>query len=113
MRSLAHAMVLVAGCGRYNFEPLSGDDAHVPALTEDFESGALAARWRAKELNGKVVVDATRPHRGAYSLHAHSFATSAMLELNAMIQESETFPALENGLFARTFVYIARSGPIT
>jgi hypothetical protein len=41
-------------------------------LCWDFEQGALPAGWTPyrNEFSGQLVVDATRPHRGMYSLHA-------------------------------------------
>jgi hypothetical protein len=41
----------------------------------DFEEGALPAGWTKyrDEYTGTLLVDATRPHRGAYSLHAKDY----------------------------------------
>jgi hypothetical protein len=44
-------------------------------LCWDFEEGVLPAGWTPyrSEFTGTLLVDATRPHRGTYSLHAKDF----------------------------------------
>ncbi len=113
------AIGIVAGCGRFDFQPLAGDGAaggdgagRTPVLVENFEAGTLVARWTKTEELGTVVVDGTRPHRGSYALHAQSAATTSAVEIQAMIGEGETFPELQGGGFARMFVYIATPGTV-
>jgi hypothetical protein len=45
-------------------------------LCWDFETGGLPPGWEPyrNELNGELVVDATRPHRGGYALHARELS---------------------------------------
>ena len=101
------SVAYLAGCGRYGF------DGHAPVLVEDFEAGAPAALWTRHEINGAVTVDGSRPHRGAYSLHAHTFATASSVEVAAQIYETDTFPVLQSGMFVREFLYVATPGAPT
>jgi hypothetical protein len=81
------------------------------ALCEDFESGALAARWTQHATKGTVGVDQVRVHGGAYAFHAHTNASTPNNNLSANIAESETFPLLQAGVFLRAFLYLPSPAP--
>jgi hypothetical protein len=87
----------------------SGGDSGVGcvhALCEDFESGTLAAWWSKSQDQGSLSVEQTLVHKGSYALHLHSNAVSASTLIDVNINEHRTFPAYENGLYARAFVYL-------
>ena len=75
-------LLVAAGCGRFSFDPLTGDGGTsgdggggCPAFAifcEDFESGSLLPRWPTVETagNGTATITTARPHGGARSLEA-------------------------------------------
>lgn len=74
--------MLVAGCGRLSFDPLSGDGGTTgdggggcPSFAifcDDFESGSLLPKWPTTETagNGVALITTSRPHGGTRSLEA-------------------------------------------
>jgi hypothetical protein len=81
--------------------------AHV--LCEDFESGTLIARWSKLESHGSVTVENTLAHGGSFALRAHANAVTPNNSISAHIAETESFPTLQAGLYARAFVYLPSS----
>jgi hypothetical protein len=72
-------------------------------LCEDFESGALAPIWKqvVGQGGGLIAVDGVRAHSGRYALHVQASATGTATSVGGHIEETQTFPQLQGGLFAR------------
>jgi hypothetical protein len=76
-------------------------DADV-ALCEDFEAGLDAATWSTtKNGDASVVVDELHAARGTKALHVKSTAGNGF----AYITEKKSFPATDNILYGRMFVW--------
>jgi hypothetical protein len=70
-------------------------------LCEDFESGLNTSTWTTtKTGDTTLVVDSTRAARGSKALHIKTTAGDW-----AYIKEVKTFPATNNVLYGRMFVY--------
>jgi hypothetical protein len=80
-------------------------------LCDDFESGQLdLKKWSITKptASAGVVVDATRPHRGKYSLHITVVPGQSS---TAQIADAVTFPAASNTFYTRAFFYISPDLP--
>ena len=72
------------------------------ALCEDFENGLDAAIWTTtKNGDATIEVDAAHPARGSKALHIKTDGSGY-----AYITEKKSFPATNNILYGRMFVYL-------
>jgi len=72
------------------------------ALCEDFENGLDTAIWTTtKSGDATIEVDAAHPARGSKALHIKTAGSGY-----AYITEKKTFPATNNILYGRMFVYL-------
>jgi polysaccharide lyase-like protein len=72
------------------------------ALCEDFENGLDAATWTTtKSGDATIEVDAAHPARGSKALHIKTAGSGY-----AYITEKKSFPATNNILYGRMFVYL-------
>lgn len=73
------------------------------ALCEDFENGLNASIWTTTQAgDGTVVVDALHAARGTKALHVKTTAGNG----HAYITEKMSFPATNNLLYGRMFVWL-------
>ncbi|HEY2899295.1 MAG TPA: hypothetical protein VGL59_01880 [Polyangia bacterium] len=78
------------------------------ALCEDFENGLDATLWKTtKNGDGTAVVDDMHAARGTKALHVRTVSGSGV----AYVTERMSFPATNNILYARMFLYLG--DPIT
>lgn len=80
-------------------------------LCEDFESGSIDSDvWSVIESNAGalVTVDQQQVHGGQYALHVH---VTAGEQTTAQIEETVTFPAQDETLYARMFAYFVQELP--
>jgi hypothetical protein len=77
-------------------------------LCEDFESGAIdTTTWTVGQSLGAVTVDNVHVHRGSFALHSHLDPIGpGPINASAQISEDRTFPALQDGFYARWFMYV-------
>ena len=72
------------------------------ALCEDFEDGIDTAIWTTtKSGDATIEVDAAHPARGSKALHIKTAGSGY-----AYITEKKSFPATNNALYGRMFVYL-------
>jgi hypothetical protein len=84
-------------------------------LCDDFESGMIdPSTWTMAPDNGgggTLAVDTTRAYRGTHALHVHLPSGASGQSANARLVETRTFPALQNGMYGRVFVYLVGTPP--
>ncbi len=116
------AVVLVAACGRFDFDGRAhdaanesdamardgGGDAGVEpaclasyAICDGFEGSELEPVWT---VSSDATLDATVAHRGVQSLHVHADAIAASDGANLGVVESSTFGDAAEPLYIRAFV---------
>jgi len=81
-------------------------------LCEDFESGQLDMnRWKMNKPSGSasIAVDGVHVHRGQYAVHIKVVPNQ---QSTAMINESVTFPTVNNSFYARMYVYFSPEIPV-
>lgn len=115
-------VVVSLGCGRLSFDPLASDTradaandspSELPLncsgrlICDGFESATLASSWSSQTVNGNLVVDSVRTHRGTRALHVHTDAGVIGDVRKAEILSSSQLPtnATPRILYARAWVY--------
>lgn len=72
-------------------------------LCDDFEGGALNARWQA---SAGLSIDSSRAHRGVSSLHAHTGALAVGDGDDSLIWESTLLPLGDPMLYVRVWIQL-------
>jgi hypothetical protein len=79
-------------------------------VCDDFENTTLDTNlWSTLTNNGTVTIDSTRAARGTHSLHIHAAGSAGT---NVGIRETRTFPAQNDTLFGRAFVYLTATAQV-
>jgi hypothetical protein len=79
-------------------------------LCDGFESNAIdPSKWKMSTTNGtSITVDSMQVHSGQYALHIKL----PMQQSTAQIQDTVTFPAMDNQFYTRAFFYFSPDLPM-